>query len=421
MRSLEYTSDTWAERSDLVRTHRLRGPPTHSKRLVLFLPQMLRPITVTSRAPFFSSPKPGAARKQHAAYRSLLTDVRPKGGRIVRVLAHVIHYGIALIGLATTPATVSALTASVAVDGHSFALGPAATIASGTGTSFLTFFTTYDGLNQTPLQDCAGGVCTFSAELSPLLPGLNQYRSDYLLVDNDVFEDGELHVALTASDADGDGVLDVLERTNPGDFLVAGTLVPQLNTFGNPLLVNDISVSVIRAAGAERGVYSGNFSSSQRAASISGEFFLIGAAGTVTYELDGSTLAWNLQRLNQEGQAQSVLGISSLIHVDQDTIIIPPFSLIVSGEPGPLDTRLAILHRSGSEFVGQLKFEDGNPRTSWSDFTDVRVKIVDNNDTNHDGLPDLILVPDTDAETQHLIVLLCLAILGCLSPRSSTL
>lgn len=127
--------------------------------------------------------------------------------------------------LSPSSAPAQTLTANVEVNGFSFSLGPAAT------GRFTAFFTTFDGSRGIPLQDCLGGFCTISSEFSPVVNGSTSYRADYIAqsAPGVTLEYGTVAVALSASDSDQDGLLDVLERLSPGNFSLNGTTTPHVN------------------------------------------------------------------------------------------------------------------------------------------------------------------------------------------------
>jgi hypothetical protein len=280
------------------------------------------------------------------------------------------------------------LTASVEADGYSFSMGAAATSAG-----YTVFFTTHTDSNGPPLADCGMTTCTVSGELSPVSLGSTQYWSDYFAqIPAGTFEYGSVLVSIGASDADGDGLLDVLQREHDGDFSVAGTTVPDFNAY-NLYFNSSISASVQRAAGSVVGTYSGTLSNPSVSPSFAGNFALLGLSGTVEYNLGGPFLTWNLSQRGIDGVLRTFTGASHFDRVDSSAISIPSFALADSTSDLFLFVDAATLTRSGNVFQGFVSVEDGGVTTSWPDFVAYRVKIRDDNDTNEDGLPDLVPEP----------------------------
>jgi hypothetical protein len=295
----------------------------------------------------------------------------------------------------------------VEADGYSFSLAP-----TGTNLGFDLFFTSYDGLSGVPLLDCDAEFCTVSEEVMPAFPGSQIFRTDYLAVDAlGIFEYGTATLSVSASDADGDGQLDQLERINNGNYFASGTAVPNYNAFG--VYVNStIIVNLFRSAGSRAGTYSGSFANSTQSASFSSSFGLSGADGSVVYDYAGETLLWLLQQRGLGGEIRNFTGLSTINRISDNQIQIPSFSLFDSGTGRYILTMDSTLNRFGNQFRGALEVFDGEPSTSWDDYTRFRVEITDNNDTDSDGLPDLVAVPEPGALAQASVVFVAAGLLG---------
>ncbi len=311
-------------------------------------------------------------------------------------------FALAAIVLSTSPpTTASALTAAVEADGYSFSLAP-----TGTSLGFNLFFTSFDGLTGVPLLDCTGGVfCFVSNEVMPVIPGSQTFRTDYLAEDSlGIFEYGTATLTVTASDGDGDGQLDQLERINNGTFSASGTTVPDYNAFG--VFVNSaISVNLIRSAGSRTGTYSGSFVNATQSATFASSFGLSGADGSIVYDIGGATLLWSLQQRGIEGEIRNFTGLSTINRINNNQIEIPSFSLFDNSTGRYILTMDATLNRFGNQFRGVFEVFDGEPATFWDDYTHFRVEITDNNDTNSDGLPDLVAVPEPGPLAHASVVL----------------
>jgi hypothetical protein len=283
------------------------------------------------------------------------------------------------------------LTAHVEADGYSFSLAPATT------SNFETvYFTSYDGFSGTPLLECDAVSCYAGEEFRPTSLGSNSFVADYLVADNlGIYEYGTVLVTASTSDGDGDGQLDALERLRPGNFSVSGTTYPDWNYFG--LYYNSsISASVVRSAGNLEGVYSGVFSNPSQTASFVGDCSLSGASGPVSYEIGGDTLLWTLGQLDIDGTYRTFIGSSSINRLGIDAIEVPGFALYDSASGEWLYTQTTTLDRYGFVFRGVVELVDGGPFTSWPDYIYALVEVTDSNDTDNDGLPDLISLPEPE-------------------------
>jgi hypothetical protein len=316
---------------------------------------------------------------------------------------------LAAIALSTSfPTNAHALTAAVEADGYSFSLQP-----TGTSLGFDLFFTSFDGLSGVPLLDCTGGVfCYVSDEAMPVFPGSRTFRTDYLASDaQGVFEYGTATLTVSTTDGDGDGQLDQLERVNTGNFSASGTAVPDFNAFG--VYVNSaITVSLRRSAGSRTGTYSGSFANATQSAAFASSFGLSGANGSIAYDFGGETLLWSLQQRGFGGEIRNFTGLSTINRISADEIEIPSFSLFDSSMNRSILTMDATLNRSGNQFRGVFEVFDGEPFTFWDDYTHFRVEITDNNDTDSDGLPDLVALPEPGALAQASVVFVAAGLLG---------
>ena len=77
------------------------------------------------------------------------------------------------------------------------------------------------------------------------------------------------------------------------------------------------------------------------------------------------------------------------------------------------------LIRSGNTFRGTLELVDGEVFTSWGDYLYFHAEITDTNDTNGDGLPDIIDVPEVGFVTGLAASLLALMSIYLRSTQST--
>jgi hypothetical protein len=317
---------------------------------------------------------------------------------------------IALLGLFLVTGSATANTAAFSADGYAVSLQPA-----GTSLGETVFFTSYDGTTEVPIFDDLGTSLLFSSEVRPLVLGSNILYTDYLIsfstdAFNDTYEFGSVAFLLNASDADGDGLLDVLELSKPGTFSFSGTTQPDANAF-DIFYNTPFNGTVVRQAGSRRGTYSGSYVNPSAAASFSGVFSLSGAAGTVTYTPGSPILTWNLSLTEITGEIYQLTGTSTYTANGTDQILIPSFTLAISPIGLSTTTLPAVLNRSGNTFRGTVEVVDGGPFTSWPDYTTYRANLTDSNDANNDGIPDITSAPEPSAGFLQLTALVVVAAL----------
>jgi hypothetical protein len=289
------------------------------------------------------------------------------------------------------PSAAQSLTAQVEANGYSFSLAPVVT-----SNSEIVHFTSYDGLSGTPLLECDAVSCYAGEEFRPASLGSNSFAADYLVADSlGIYEYGTVLITASAPDGDGNGQLDALERLRPGNFSISGTTYPDWNYFG--LYYNSsISASIVRSAGNLEGNVSGIFSNPAQTASFTGDSSLSGANGPVSYEIGGDSLLWTLSQLDIDGTYRTFIGSSAINRNGTTSIEVPGFALYDSASGTWLYTNTATLDRDGFVFRGIVELVDGGPFTSWADYKYMHVEVTDNNDTDSDGLPDLVSLPEPE-------------------------
>ena len=139
----------------------------------------------------------------------------------------------------------------------------------------------------------------------------------------------------------------------------------------------------------------------------------------MSYEIAGPTLEWALSQRGIDGTPRNYTGISQLVRNGTDEIEIPSFALSDSGTGLSILTRDATLQRFGNVFRGIVSVFDGEPLTSWDDYQQFRVELTDSNDTDSDGLPDIVSLPEPEADFQAVVALALLFGIRRLRTRSS--
>lgn len=260
--------------------------------------------------------------------------------------------------------------------------------ASSAGLNFEMFFTSYDGGASTLLYDTDSlGYATFSDELLPSLSEPGVYRTDYALYVNKKYNAaGTISATFPTVDSDQNGIADFLQKNKQVNSSVSGKLLRQL-----PSLAPEISVSgqIIRSAGSSQGTYSftgrdpevGNIT-------YRGDLYLVNLLGKLKYNPSSSSVTIEAD-LEREGGA--VLRYTSTLNysiTDVNTISFPAGEFTNPNLPDSF-TKAFVLKRTGNRYLGRLEFVDAFRGTSWPDYTAWQLEIVDANDSDRDGVPDL--------------------------------
>ena len=260
--------------------------------------------------------------------------------------------------------------------------------ASSAGFNFEMLLTSYDSSASSLLFDTdASGYAIFSNEVSPSFVEPGVYRTDYALYVNSKYNAaGTISVTLPTVDTDQNGIADFLQKNKQVNASVSGNLIRQL-----PFLAPEIAFSgqIVKSAGANQGTYRftgrdpdiGNIT-------YQGNLFLVNMIGKIKYNRINSTLTIEA---NLEREGGVVLKYTSLLNYyisDVNTISFPAGKFSTLNQPDSL-TKAFVLKRTGNRYLGRLDFEDAYKGTSWPDYTAWQLEIIDANDSDGDGVPDL--------------------------------
>jgi hypothetical protein len=260
------------------------------------------------------------------------------------------------------------------------------------GYGFRVFYSTYDGIANNDLLGWYND--SISYEAMPTTPGSGTYRTDFAICDDtgSYFNRGTMTFTIPATDSDGNGCPDALQvnksydnvgnassyeyvynYNGTGSWDYYGTLSPTF-TFSR-----SAGSSVGRIIGSEYDPTTGATST------FSGYFNVEGGTGTAIYNATtrAITFAGNSFSFGTSGT-----GSSTFTRISDNQVSVAQFNFIASD--GSRTVKAFTLNRTGNYYRAYpVELLDGDPSTSYVDFRYCHVEILDNNDTDGDGIPDL--------------------------------
>jgi hypothetical protein len=283
------------------------------------------------------------------------------------------------------------------VTSYSLSLGPISGYNDGgyypPGYGFTAYYSTYDGIaNNDPLGWSNNYL---SYEAMPITPGSGTYRTDFAIRNSsqNYFNRGTMTFTIPATDSDGNGCPDALQvnksysnvgsastseyvynlnLTRTWDFYA--TLSPTFK------FTRDAGSSVGHIEGTEYDSYSGATST------FSGNFNVEGGTGAATYNqtTKSITFAGNSFSFDTSGA-----GTSTFTRISDNQVSVAQFNFNTS-DGYTRTVKTFTLNRTGNYYRAYpVELVDGDPSTTYVDFRYCHVEILDSNDTDGDGIPDL--------------------------------
>ena len=275
-------------------------------------------------------------------------------------------------------------TATAVGNCRSIQLDPASGYLPGLG-QLRTYVSTYDGQPGFPLyQSLPDGSILFSGELRSTNAQTGFYRADFATYDSvwSIQDYGSLTLTFPITDSDQNGLPDVVQRDKPGNAQVYGSVVSDFyDTFSS------ITGTLSRPANSIAGTYFVNVTGATTI-SYSGSLYLLNVSGTCTYSRNAGTISFALNEPLPHSGNRTLSGSTTFQVVDANRITLRQFNLNAS-DGGIYSVSATTLTRSGNKYRGNLQLADGLPQTYWPDYTSWVVEILDQNDSNHDGIPNL--------------------------------
>jgi hypothetical protein len=292
---------------------------------------------------------------------------------------------VPLACLVMTPAA-RAETATAVGYCQSILLDPASGYLPGVG-QLRTYVTTYDGQPGFPslYQPLPDDYIFFNGELRSSNAQTGLYKADFATYDQDWFiqDYGSFTFTVPTTDSDQNGLPDVAQINKPGNAQVYGSVVSDFsNRFGS------ITGTLSRFANSIAGTYFVNVTFGSTTISYSGNLYLFSVSGTCTYSRNDGTISLALNEPLPSGGNRTLSGLTTLEVVDANRISLPQFNVYAS-DGSTYSVLATTLTRSGNKYRGNLELADGDPSTYWPDYTSWVFEILDQNDSNQDGIPNL--------------------------------
>ena len=245
------------------------------------------------------------------------------------------------------------------------------------------YFTTYDGKTTYPLND----LNLISGELKALSSNPTTYVTDYLVNGyNGINEHGSVSISIPLKDSDRNGVPDWLQKNLSANENVTGFSDVHYLVPGAYSTNATLTGKFTRTAGDSDGSYALNyFLPGLGSATAKGIWYAGYYEGTIEY--DNSTYTINATTIDSKGNAITATGSTTYSFSNSESLNLGQINLSLDGEL--IQLSINTMDRDGNTYSGFAEAVDGEPATSWADFTDWFIEVTDTNDEDLDGIPDL--------------------------------
>lgn len=295
-------------------------------------------------------------------------------------MAHMKSIAALLVFVATSSSAVAGETNSATIVGWCRSLALQVGSGSAGGGAAGLVFSTYDGVAATLLSDPRS-----SYEVRPRagVPGV--YEADYALFNPGYFAVGSVVLNLPTTDNDTNGVPDIVQVNRAGHANIVTGNGRQENGGVAPF---DLTGSISRNPGADLGSYSIAWTTINGGYAFAGTLRALHLEGQTTYSR-GKTNYLRLQFTlhDESGSSQVLTGATTYTTRSAGEVAIPQFKLLGASRRQYVVQPVS-LARSENRYTGTLRLLDGLPETSWRDYTDWTVEIIDPTDSNTNGVPD---------------------------------
>lgn len=246
-------------------------------------------------------------------------------------------------------------------------------------------FTTFDAdPDRLPLYDIYTDSFRFGEELRVIERRSDSwiYRSDFIVISDEtdeIEEWGYIALPFPIRYGMGDGVPDWLQQYRSATEPIQGDMMREWPASAN----HQITGSFARENGQQGGHYTFAGGSMHGVEGIWRVDFL---DGTATYDFRTQFLTFSLRGSPYRGR-ESLTSTEVRYSSRLDELQLPPFTL--QAPRGSMACSGATLVRKGKFYRGMLRFDDGYLLTSWPDFQDWTIEILDPHDSDGDGIPDI--------------------------------
>ena len=249
------------------------------------------------------------------------------------------------------------------------------------------YFTTYDGKSSTPHVDATAFGFILSEELKPLSFGSSTFVTDYGTANSSgaISEYGSVSLSMPSADSDSNGVPDWIQIDMGVNTSVSGSSelhYPQTSNYSGDSI---ISGTFTRAKGSTSGDYNLTFFiSGLGSMNLNGNWHIDYYEGTIEY--DDTYYSITATSVNSDGTTDQAVGSYEYSISNTDSLNLGQIRFIETDGITQLENGL--LSRAGNSYYGFVQTVDGDPTTSWADYIDWYVEIIDTNDGDGDGIPD---------------------------------
>ncbi len=270
--------------------------------------------------------------------------------------------------------TVQALANEALFSGTAFSLVLDDAVIGNGGIAEEIIFTTYDGnLLALPLQyDSQNSTLYYSRELKKVDA---IYRTDYYLLSDQYIDDyGAVHLDLGNIDNDGNGVDDICEKSKSFNGVISGEWFSFDGTSGN------ISGAMVKNAGLQSGSYNLTlYDTWVGDLTFSSDFYAGVVSGMIAYSVSDRSMTIDyITSFDYTSESNTLLQTTYEI-VDQDHVRVNAVDFFPT----------TVFQRNGNTYAAEVMLPDGEEFTSWPDYQKWSLRIIDNNDADEDGIPDL--------------------------------
>jgi alpha-tubulin suppressor-like RCC1 family protein len=273
-------------------------------------------------------------------------------------------------------------TAQAVLTGKSLQLLPSEPVFVAGAGNVTAYYSTFNGTSGSFLIGTGGIV---SGELRPRATAPGLYEGAYLEATPLASVDyGSYVVSFPQTDADGDGVPDLLQSSRDANITSSGS--GYSSYYG---LTFSVSLRLSRSAGSAMGTYSVTTQNSAgQIFTVGGQYALLAYTGTLTY-VRGATNTLTISLTSPISSGPTLTGTSTFTVTSTDQLTYAAFIARDAVSGLSYQVKTGSLTRSGMTYRGNLSVVDGEPRTGWADFLDYYLSVTDGNDSNADGIPDL--------------------------------